>query len=462
MEIEFEMPELAPFQEEWLQHPARIKAVEGATWTGKTFVLKPHLFKAAHYPVNRGDEYWWIGPSVDKAKEVFQDIVRRLEDADLIGTYPINKTDRTITTPAGGVAIYHTGEKPELLYGTPNVRMIVVDEFTRCRPALWAAIFSVSNKTGCPIFLIGNYVGETSAWHLLLQQLEGMPEFKYFKTTAQAAVNAGIMPQERMELARRSLPNAVFMALYMCEGSHDPFLLVDYAAVSDLWLNEHVPEGDPALTCDIALHGSDQFVIGLWSGMILKDIDVFTKLPPQDVVKIIEGKATAHAVPRSNIVYDADGLGAYLKGYLKGGTSFQGGTIAIPFSGNKLSYQNLRSQCHFMTADAINARGIWIQTTKYREEMEQEIFACLRHNGQTAAGQWRVVSKDSTDPDNPGPKARLSRSPDKFDIVQMRQLLNLRPKATLIDNLHREGERKRTLRFNRPRDEGSKFRIEGR
>ena len=77
------------------------------------------------------------------------------------------------------------------------------------------------------------------------------------------------MPRQAFDTARATLPEPVFKALYLCEGSADPSLLVSYGAVADLWTNEHVLEGQPSLTCDIALHGSDRFVVTAWRGLVI-------------------------------------------------------------------------------------------------------------------------------------------------------------------------------------------------
>lgn len=442
-EVEWEYPSLADYQREWIADQHRFVAIEGATGTGKTHVYEPYLFQEAHSPVSIGDEYWWISPTVEQAKAVYDNVKRQLEAAEAVGSYHCTDTLREINTPDGGILCFKTGEKPDHLFGIRNVRLIIVDEFTRCRIALWPALLSIANKTGCKIRFIGNYRGEDSAWHMWIKNMESDPDFKFYKTTALAAVAAGIMPQSMFDTAKRTLPEVVFKALYLCEGSQDPSLLVSYGAVSDLWTNDHVPDGDPALTCDIALHGSDRFVMHRWKGLVLHEITVLEKKEPQEVTAIIQGKATEHSIPRSRIAYDADGLGAYLRGYLQGATPYQGGKVSLPIAGQKLSYQNIRSQCHFAAADAMNDRKIWIKTNAYKEQMEQEIFACLRTNGQNAALQWGIFPKDAAEV---GAKARLGRSPDIFDPIPMRMFLELSAKPMFIDGL-RETVRRKSVSF---------------
>lgn len=450
VEIEIEMPGLVSFQREWMEDEHQIIAVEGCTSSGKTFVHIPWFVAQAHQPSARGDEYWWVGPSIDKAKEVFQDIVRGLEEVGAAQEYEINRSLRTITTPQGGTMIFKTGEKVGLLYGTRNVRLIVVDEFTRCRHGIWVPLKTVMDKTGCPIRFIGNYTGDDTEWHRWIEVMKDSPKFKYYRTTALEVVSSGLRSQQWLDDARIEMPEPVFNALYLCIGSSDPSLLVTYAQVADMFTNEHVLPGQPALTCDIALHGSDRFVMGLWSGMILQEVTVMEKKSAPDVTAIIQGKALEHAVPRSRIVYDADGLGAYLKGYLQGASPYQGGTVSIPQAGQKLSYHNLRSQCHFMAADAIREGKMWIKHHLHREEIERETFACLRTNGQNAALQWGIYPKDHP---TMGAKTRLGRSPDLFDIIPMRFFLELTPQPKFAEGLASSAKRV-TIR-PRPKHEGN-------
>jgi hypothetical protein len=204
--------------------------------------------------------------------------------------------------------------------------------------------------------------------------------------------------------------------------------------------------------CDIALHGSDRFTLSAWRGMVMVELLAFNKKTAPEVTAIIQGKAIEHGVPRSKIAFDADGLGAYLKGYLDGATPYHGGGVSMPQEGQKMSYHRLRDQCHFLAADAINARAMWLKTSAHRDEMEQEIIASLRKKGQNQAGQWMVVSKDSTDP--PGAKQRLGRSPDLFDLLPIRMFLTLAPTPKFADGIQRIGDRRR-VKITRPPREGN-------
>ena len=434
-EINVDMPTLAPFQQEWLAAQERFVVIEGATGTGKTFVYEAHDFEIAHTNVvNNGDEFWWIDPTLAQARSVFDDMCRNIQEAgpQVAAAYQISKVPMSITTPEGGVMRFLTADNPNYFFGIRNVRNIIVNEFTRCRPSIWPALLTVANKTGARIQMIGNYQGDTSPWHLWIETMMGSPNFRYFKTPATASVEAGIMPRALYDEAQRSLHATVFAALYLCEGVQDKSMLVDYGAVSEMWINEVVPEGPGSLICDIALMGSDRFVMQRWSGWRLKEIEVIPKIEADKVVEVVKGKALAYQIPLSRIAYDGDGIGQYLNSYLKGAAEFRGGKVAVPMVGETMNFNNLRSQCHFLAAKKINERGVAIDTLAHRDELEREVFACLRTSGQDPSGRWCIWPKDHP---TEGAKARLGRSPDLFDPFMMRVLLDLSPQPIFAQSL---------------------------
>ena len=445
MTVEVEMPDLAPFQQAWFDGRKPITAIEGATGTGKTYVFEPYLFKRAHDASKAGKEFWWVSPTVNQAKEVYLDIKRRLEEAGALegGLYKTNDTNREIHVPGGGILVGKTAEEPNNLYGNRQVEEIVGDEFTRWRFSVLGALMSVANKNGAWITLIGNYQGDGSVWHSWIEKMLGDPDFAYFRTPATEAVEAGIMDRALFERARRTLPEDIFRALYLCEGAVDDAMLVKYGAVSDLWTNEHVEEGDPALTCDIAMHGSDRFVMHRWAGWVLKDIEVMRLMNADEIEQVIKARAIQHEIPRSRIVFDGDGMGAYLTSYLKGAVEYRGGSVQIHMEGRKMNYQNLRSQCHFLAADRINERGMYIETQAHRDELHQEVLACLRTSGQDAAGRWGIWPKDHP---KQGAKMRLGRSPDLFDPIPMRVYLDILPHGRVADTIG-EGLERQVKRF---------------
>lgn len=138
----------------------------------------------------------------------------------------------------------------------------------------------------------------------------------------------------------------------------------------------------------------------------------------------MEGKiaklATGLKVPRSSIVSDADGLGFYLESYLKGIREFHGGQSAI----DSKTYNNIKSECAFKLAELINKRQIHIICSpEVQEKIKQEMTVLKSKNTNSAEQKRELISKDTM-------KQLLGRSPDFLDMLIMRMIFEIKPKAT--------------------------------
>lgn len=204
------------------------------------------------------------------------------------------------------------------------------------------------------------------------------------------------------------------------EYDDDDNALMNFESISDLWYNDFVEEDkNKYLTCDIALHGADLFVVGLWHGWVLKKIFAFSKLQPDELERRIKDIANNNKVPRSNITYDADGLGTYLRGYLKGAIPFVNNSKAL----KKENYDNLKSQCAFEMAKKVNKAEIYVEESngdckqKLVEELEQ-----IKEADPDKDGKKKIESKQKV-------KEVLGRSPDFSDMFIMRYIFELRTKT---------------------------------
>lgn len=201
------------------------------------------------------------------------------------------------------------------------------------------------------------------------------------------------------------------------EYDDNPDALCDFDSIVNIWTNSFVETGQKYLTADIALYGSDKFVIGIWDGWRLINIISIGKLEADEVEKKIKEQAEKHKIPRSNIAYDADGLGSFLRGYLKGARPFHNGSKAL----NDENYQNLKTQCSYKLAEKINANEVYVATEKYKtiiiEELEQ-----LRNYKADQEGKQRIMPKEKV-------KEILGRSPDFSDMMIIRALFELKQKS---------------------------------
>lgn len=205
------------------------------------------------------------------------------------------------------------------------------------------------------------------------------------------------------------------------EYDDDPNWLVDYDAVCDMFSNEFVlPTGNRFISTDLAGKGRDNWVVGTWDGMVCRIPIAKGFSEGKEMEEKIAKLATGLKVPRSSIVSDADGLGFYLESYLKGIREFHGGQSAI----DSKTYNNIKSECAFKLAELINKRQIHIICSpEVQEKIKQEMTVLKSKNTNSAEQKRELISKDTM-------KQLLGRSPDFLDMLIMRMIFEIKPKAT--------------------------------
>lgn len=202
-------------------------------------------------------------------------------------------------------------------------------------------------------------------------------------------------------------------------GLHDLF---NYSPLVDMFHNDFVePTGRRYITADIALQGSDKFVILVWDGMVVTHIEEHDTSTPEYVAARIKQLASDFGVPRSRIAYDGIGNGSYLMSYLKGAIPFIGTHSPKPFRGEKRPpYENLRTQCYYLLKEAVDKALIYIRDD--RGEMQQtiieELRATKRRDVDKTTPNMRILKKEQI-------KSILGRSPDYADAIMMRMVFFL-------------------------------------
>lgn len=206
------------------------------------------------------------------------------------------------------------------------------------------------------------------------------------------------------------------------EYDDDPSVLCQFESISNLWSNEFVEKGKRYITADIALHGSDSFVVAVWEGWRVIRLYKIAKIDPDEVVSFLKQVAIEYKVPQSDITYDADGLGSYLMGYLKNAYPFQNGSKPM----NEENYENLKTQCAYKLAEKINKNEIYIAVDDYQsliiEELEQ-----LKRKDMDKDGKKKMVGKKDI-------KTTIGRSPDLLDALLMRVIFDIKPKIQQFIN----------------------------
>jgi hypothetical protein len=423
IKITIKPPKLADYQKAFLNCPQRFSVVEASTKTGKTFSHIYWLFRLAHgldpvwYTdgVKPGWNMWWVAPVYSQAKIAFARMKRHILNAP---GYKFNNSDLAITTPKGTIISFKSADTPDNLYGE-DVYGVVFDEFTRAKQAAWFALRSTVTFTKAPVKFIGNYTGQSNWGHKLTNKAKTDPtEYAAFRVTAYDAVRAGILDEKEIEQARQDLPLSVFTALYLAEGVSDDSILFPEKALEDVFTNTFVQEtGQKYITADIALHGSDRFVIRVWHGWVVIATYVIDKCDADEVEKLLREKALQYGVPQRNIAYDADGVGAFLRGYLKTAQPFNNGAAPIQDGKHKVNYLHLKAQCFYLLAKKISDNGIYIKSTEYKEQTILELENIRKHHTEKD-GKITVTPKEAI-------KQVLGFSPDLAESLMMRMVFEL-------------------------------------
>lgn len=205
------------------------------------------------------------------------------------------------------------------------------------------------------------------------------------------------------------------------EFDDDPNWLVDYDAICDLFLNEHIiEEGEPYISTDLAGKGRDSWVVSTWKGEVMRVPIIKNYTEGKEMEERLRDLSIELSVPRSHIVSDADGLGFYLESYLKGIREFKGGMRAE----HPDTYTSIKAECAYKLAEKINKRQMRvICEPEVEERIKMELMALRAKNTNAAETRRDVLAKDRM-------KEMLGgKSPDILDVMLMKQIFHIKPAA---------------------------------
>ena len=213
----------------------------------------------------------------------------------------------------------------------------------------------------------------------------------------------------------------------------------DYFKFKDIFTNSYCENlyknAEMSITTDIALKGADNFVVFVWKGKILVDFEVMSKSKGNEVINTIINLATRHRVPFSNIVFDNDGVGGFVDGFIEGAREFKNGSK--PVDGE--NYNHLKSQCFFRSGDAV-ARGEYyipphVANKKFndnftlKEQLLKERKAVKRAK-PNHDGKMSVIPKHEMKVFIDG------KSPDPIETFMMREYVDMLPDEPDIEYTH--------------------------
>jgi len=210
--------------------------------------------------------------------------------------------------------------------------------------------------------------------------------------------------------------------------------LIDYNSIINCFTNTFVKEGEMYISSDIAIT-NDRFTVFVWSGLRIKEV-VSMRNVSRPVETMIDNITTTQVnyqplidefkrlsdkwrVPRSNICYDADGLGKNIKEYLKGAVPIYSGQKAI-----NNEYFNLKAELHYKLAEIVNNNELYFDCYLEPDLKERIIsqFQAIKRSSEVG-DKLKISPKSEV-------KKQIGQSPDESDGIVYRMYFIIKPKKT--------------------------------
>jgi hypothetical protein len=215
------------------------------------------------------------------------------------------------------------------------------------------------------------------------------------------------------------------------EFEDDPDQLIESTAISDIYESIQVQRdaNRKCIVADIAMHGSDIYRAAYFEGDVMVEHIAMAKSGGKDVLDRIQDMRIRRGVRGSQVIYDSDGVGAFLGGkggFITGAIAFHANSAPIKTDKDKgRIFAHLKDQCGFLLADDINEGKVYAEavTDAEDQEMLSEELAAIKKwdNGD---GPLRLVPKTGTGTKQ-GVKDLIGRSPDFSDLFLMKKAFDL-------------------------------------
>jgi hypothetical protein len=244
---------------------------EATTKAGKTM---SHIEWLLDEAASKGyGEFWWVATVYTQAHMAFERAKRRLDGYLMFkGKYikvmdpvPYTAKDSKRQIFLGGAKItFKSADNPDTLYGE-DVQAAVGDEVSRWKEAAWVALFTTLTSTMGKAKLIGNVKGRNNWAYKAARKAETKedPEWGYHKLTAIDAVEGGVMDQQAVDQAKKTMKPEDFLELYMAEASADGGNPFGVQQIEDMMEDEPSDQPTVAFGVDLGDKVDWTWIIGL-------------------------------------------------------------------------------------------------------------------------------------------------------------------------------------------------------
>lgn len=190
--------------------------------------------------------------------------------------------------------------------------------------------------------------------------------------------------------------------------SNDERNLIQHSAFEAMFYNTDLStDRNKAICVDVALEGSNKMAVMFFEGKRLQDVEIIDRSNGNEVVEIIRAMQRKYSVPNFRVIYDADGVGGFIKGFIPGSIAFHGNGSVIECKNKvtgkneKPNYQNLKNQLYFEMSFDINeglytisehaATKMYDKNVTFKQRLRHEM-KCLKRAADQE-GKQRILSK---------------------------------------------------------------------
>jgi len=199
---------------------------------------------------------------------------------------------------------------------------------------------------------------------------------------------------------------------YMDESDN----LFDFDSISNSVFS-NVPQGTDKkyISVDVARFGTDRSVAIVWSGLVVLEVFVYTKLSTVELSSEIKELIGKYGVHPNNVIVDSDGVGGGVADQIKG-TNFVNNSKAL----HEQNFSNLKSQCYVKLSELFKEGKISLNILDPTvvDELTQELLA-IKLKDMDKDNKVQVQSKDEM-------KKILGKSPDLSDALMMRMYYEIK------------------------------------
>ena len=237
-----------------------------------------------------------------------------------------------------------------------------------------------------------------------------LPDWRRFVNAT--ALDNPHLPQSYIDNLKRTLSPSEVSRLLLgnWEAQDDPDSLVSSDDILEMY--DHSISNNNSttkfLSVDVAFK-QDGCVLFVWEGNDI--IDIIKVASNEIVLDKIKDTARQYDIQTRYIAYDSDGVGQYIKQYLRTAK-------AIINNGKVLkgeNYKNLKAQLYYKLGELIRDGKIKLKTNKYKKELEGELLCIKRKVRETTQSKMEINSKDEQ-------KKIIGHSPDFADAMAYKMI----------------------------------------